>query len=324
MPKKIPHVTNQMFLNCMFQDMPEDTRAILATFDGDPNDESGDRRWKWKAKPWQLGQGAWQIPKEQNNYFAISVFKRDQQTGRFRRTKTNIVQLCAVMIDDIGTKVPKTKIKLPLTATIETSPGNFQGFYRIKPSPGARDLETALRLLDQMVKSGLTADGSDPGMKGVTRYGRLPSGVNGKIKYVEQLGAPFVVRATQWNPERAYTAERIAKAFGLNISAPPKREPLPVPPGAIKQRTDEFNSLLQALGDAGLYLASRGGWHDIECPWIDQHTDRGATGTSLVTPSAANRWAGGFRCHHGHCQERSIRDLYAWQRAFDALQEEEV
>jgi hypothetical protein len=323
MSKRLPQVTNAQFLRCMFQHMPPDTATIVCTFPGDPNDESGERRWKWRGTSWRLGQGTWHLSAAGNNYLTISAFVIDPQERRYRRTKQNFAQLCTVMVDDVGTKVPKSKIKLPLTATIETSPRNFQGYYRIEPSPAARDLETSLRLLDQMVRSGLTADGSDPGMKGVTRYGRLPVGANGKGKYVEALGHPFAVRITQWSPERAYTVEAIAKAYGLDISAPPKREPLPIAAGAVQERIDGFSGLLQALSDAGLYLGKRREWHSIECPWADEHSDRATSGTALVEPAEANRWAGGFRCHHGHCQGRTIRDLYAWRDAFEALCDQE-
>ena len=58
----------------------------------------------------------------------------------------------------------------------------------------------------------------------LVRYGRLPGGVNAKRKY----GAKSVcVRLREWAPERVYTPEAIASAFGTELEGQrgrPRRE----------------------------------------------------------------------------------------------------
>jgi len=218
------------------------------------------------------------------------------------------------MVDDIGTKVPHGIIYLPLSALIETSPRNFQGYYFIEPSAASDDGAIAARLLDALVEAGMSKDGTDPGMKGVTRYGRLPVGVNGKAKYVEQGGAPFRVRIDEWHPQRRYTVEQIAAGYRLDLTIR-TRQVRELEPGEASARATTFEHLMQLLASKGRYRESHDGWHDIVCPWSDTHSDRAETGTALREPSESNNWAGGFRCHHGHCERRTIADVYAWARA---------
>lgn len=63
------------------------------------------------------------------------------------------------------------------------------------------------------------------------------------------------------------------------------------------------------LRDRGLYKAPLGnGKHDITCPWVEEHTNAVEGGTAYFEPD--DSWLiGGFKCLHGHCAERHIRDL---------------
>ncbi len=71
----------------------------------------------------------------------------------------------------------------------------------------------------------------------------------------------------------------------------------------------EENSVLVALRDRGLYKAPLGdGKHDITCPWVTEHTGAVDGGTAYFEPD--DNWPiGGFKCLHGHCAERHVRDL---------------
>ncbi|MCB2031799.1 MAG: hypothetical protein KDH18_25680, partial [Rhodoferax sp.] len=73
-------------------------------------------------------------------------------------------------------------------------------------------------------------------------------------------------------------------------------------------RPDE-NSVLVALRNRGLYKAPLGdGKHDITCPWVQDHTGATDGGTAYFEPD--DSWPiGGFKCLHGHCAERHVRDL---------------
>lgn len=218
-----------------------------------------------------------------------------------------------MMIDDVGTKVAGEKLLLPPTALIETSPGNFQAFLFVAQDAASRNATIAALLIDRMVAAGLTKDGADPGMKGVTRYGRLPCGINGKAEYVQRLGHPFPVRCCEFEPTRRYTLDQIAGAFGLEVTVPPPRIARPATATEMESSTAAFDTLLRFLQSVGMYRRRNGaGWHEIECPWTHSHTSATASGTALAEPSEANDWSGGFKCHHGHCEQRGIGDVWEW------------
>lgn len=147
-------------------------------------------------------------------------------------------------------------------------------------------------------------------MKGVTRFGRPPFGHNDKQKYVEKLGHPFKVRCAEWRPERRYSVEQIVKAYGLTL-APKRRTFGPPPQQAVQDAAHrEFDVLLRCLHSLGLYKQEkRDGWHEITCPWYDEHTDGRDDGAAVSAPCEANSYRGGFKCHHGSHEGRSMRDL---------------
>jgi hypothetical protein len=311
------HVTNQQFLNAMLPSLLDNARALTCAFPGDPADG------RWWPQPWRPGTATFYLRSGTNNYACISAFYPDPATGQYRRRKAEFAQMHALMVDDINTKVPKQKIRLPLSALVETSPGNFQGWYFLGKSPGSCNFATADAVLKAMIASGLTADGADPGMAGVTRVGRLPVGINGKRKYVERLGHPFQCRAVDWHPERRYTLEEVAKAYKLDTgihqqrtraSGAPRMALAKLPRGEATARVQAFERMLKILADNGMYLGARGPWRDIECPWVDEHTDAKVTGSALHVPTEGNAWLGGFKCHHGHCQHRTVADVYRFAR----------
>lgn len=245
------------------------------------------------------------------------MFEPDPQTGDIRRRKANFVAMHAVMIDDVGTKVLRDKLLLKPSAAIETSPGNFQAYLFLRQKDGAtRDRALCERLIKAMIKSGLTASGKDPGMDGVTRYGRLPIGINGKGKYVEQLGRAFPTRCVVFKPNLRYAIAEVAAAWHLDLSAPGPtmyNTVVPITPALVKSAGAQFTALIKTFQKMNMYLGRREAWHDVICPWVEDHTDRCTSGTAIAEPSAANGYMGGFVCHHGHCREtRSMRDIREW------------
>lgn len=296
---------NVAFLAHAFAGVTTDEVPWVTGFPGDPLDVE---RSLWGGRP------AFPLPQfirpNSNNYIAVSSFKRGAD-GMFHRRKDNFSRMHLVMVDDVGTKVPRNKLALQPSALVETSPGNFQAWYFLSPPEPDRD--RAERLINGMIASGLTADATDPGMKGVTRYGRLPVGVNGKAKYVKALGHPFVQRVASWAPHLRYSIDDIAHAYGVDLSVPvikprsSKRR--------MKTRTDANmadDGYVSQLQMAGLYVepaVSLSGAHRIVCPWVHEHTDEDPSGTVYFEPGDQNEWRGGFKCHHGHCQARTVADL---------------
>ncbi len=70
--------------------------------------------------------------------------------------------------------------------------------------------------------------------------------------------------------------------------------------------------ILVALRDRGLLKSAKAGcpgvWH-VTCPWTAEHTDGVDDGAAYFAPHFDGRDKPGFKCHHGHCDERTIRDL---------------
>ena len=301
--------TNIHFIAHGFRGISNDEMPWVAGFPGDP--------LRVEHHCWG-GAPAIPIPRyiqpANNNFIAVSSFKRGND-GRYHRRKADFWRMHLVMVDDVGTKILPEKLVLAPSAQVETSPGNYQAWYFLRqPEP---DRARAECLIDGMIAAGLTADASDPGMKGVTRYGRLPVGVNGKAKYVEKLGAPFVQRVVIWSPATRYTIDEIAAAYSVDMAQAARRTPPPKKRVATIKRArpgdaDSKDGFVGLLISAGLYLEplnSIDGAHRIVCPWVHEHTDQDPTGTLYFEPSDENSERGGFKCHHGHCQTRSIANL---------------
>jgi hypothetical protein len=217
------------------------------------------------------------------------------------------------MIDDVGTKVADDKLRLDPSVMLETSPGNKQAYLFVAQNGDAQDRPLCERLIDQMVAHGLTTSGLDPGMKGVTRYGRLPVGINNKAKY----GKPFEVWCLEFAPERRYTIGQIADAWGLDLlEREPERKVIPITPELAARNGKRVAAMLTAMQLLGLYKKriGVGPWHEVTCPWVNEHTGRVDNGTAIAEPHAENNFHGGFRCHHGHGERLNIAAVRSWLR----------
>jgi len=297
-------LTNRDFAAALFRDIAPGDHGTLHSIFGDPAKAKG-----WPAKPWQPGKRLPTLSPFNNNYLSVSSFHPTVNGERYRR-KVSFAGLHAVMIDDLGTKLPMTDLRMQPSVLVQTSPGNYQAWLFLEEP--IRSLPAAERLIDQMIHHGITA-AADPGMKGVTRIARLPCGSNGKAvncRNGKPWTQPDVVDARL---ELRYTVQEVAVAYGLDLTLPRCAPPLPRPRGGIDAEHARVIQFLQALD---MHLDElREGYHAIRCPWADQHSDRGKTGTYYMEPNADNAWRGGFMCHHGHCGERDINDLLGWIRA---------
>lgn len=250
-----------------------------------------------------LGAPAIPMPRfvrpDHNNYVCVSTFKRAED-GRYRRRKGGWAGLHMVLLDDLNSKVPFDALRLEPSCIVETSPGNFQAWlFLTQPE---RDQQKAEALINGLIKAGA----SDPGAGNLTRYGRLPTGINGKSKYAKD-GQPFTQRVHVWEPSRHHTPARIAQAYGFDLETASR-------PRAQRKGTKPFsaNRHVEVLDAAGLYIrpiSGMHGAHQIICPWWEQHTDKDQTGTIYFEPHEQNGGRGGFKCQHGHCADRSIADL---------------
>jgi len=293
---KTCNVKNDDFLAAIFHAIPEGARPGVVSFPGNP---AAVPNKVWFARP----AGA-ATPPTANNYFGLSSYFNDE-TGQFRRTKKTFAALHAVMLDDLGTKVDRERVTLPLSWLIETSPGNYQGGY-ILAEP-LNDTSTADRLMNAIIGAGLC----DPGASGPTaRLARLPVAINGK------RDPAFACRLVEWAPERRYSVQELVDGLGLELPAAgrPKKSRTRAerPADALDDvyiAPPPANPVIAALKVKGLYKSPLGnGKHDITCPWVSEHTGAHDGGTAYFEPDDGFP-LGGFKCMHSHGDRLHIRDL---------------
>ena len=296
-------LSNREFLGELFGTNKTDICPIVVSFAGNPATIS---KTSWYGNPWIIESQ--DLADENNNYFSLAAFRPDE-SGKYRRQKKQFAALHAVMLDDVGTKIMAERITLPASWRLETSPGNFQvGYILAEP---ITDTVIADRLMNAIINAGLC----DPGASGPTsRLARLPVAVNGKHQ------PEFICRITEWEPHRCYNTHELIE--GLDIEIPKPK----APKAKVKRQHSEQNSdgeeitiprpteniVINALQGRNLYKTPLGnGKHDITCPWVMAHTDGIDSGTAYFEPT--DLWPiGGFKCLHGHCSDKHMRDLLAF------------
>lgn len=293
-------IGNQEFLRSIFGDNLMDNCPIVVSFAGDPG--KVDKRF-WFGQSWQNKET--NLSSQNNNYFSLAVFRPDE-SGHYRRQKSRFHALYAVMLDDVGSKVAIKRLTLPPSWLLENSPGNYQAGYLLRDP--LTDGSIADRLMNAIVAAGLC----DPGANGPrARLARLPVAVNGKHH------PPYACRLVNWDPDLRYSVQQLVDGLQLEMIEPgrPKKQNRQT---AREQDSEcdtvwfprpEKNAIIQVLRDRGLYKSPLGnGKHDIICPWINEHTGMLEGGTAYFEPD--DPWPiGGFKCFHGHCTNRQIRDL---------------
>lgn len=296
-------VGNSQFLRSIFDRDPGDGRPLVVSFDGSPAKVPSKA---WYGRPWAEHVDSSEfLPASRNNYFSLATFLPDE-AGQYRRQKAHFSALYAVMLDDVGTKVDRDRLTLPPSWLLETSPGNHQAGYILREP--LTDGLAADRLMNAIVAAGLC----DPGANGPrTRLARLPVAVNGKHD------PPFQCRLVNWSPELRYSVDDLVD--GLQLEWVPGGRPKRSASGATKESPadgdvvwiprPEENAVIAVLRARGLYKAPLGdGRHDITCPWVSEHSGTVDGGSAYFEPD--DHWPiGGFKCLHGHCADRHIRDL---------------
>lgn len=306
---------SRAFLEALAESVPEDERVLISSVPGDPQESAGEM---WNVRPWRFGDRA--PLATLNNYVCVSSFKRDPQRG-WRRTAAQFGRALAFMVDDVGSKIPESAVTNDLlpSARVLTSPGNEQWWWFL--AEPVADYELFSRVLSAFVQQ--RAGGRDPGMAGPNRVARLPGGINGKRQYQSADGSAFRVESVTFRPERRFHLADILAAFRLTLDAPRVRGPVTdVEAEERAKRLADFEELRADCERLGMMLKRRAnvsGRIPIICPWFMQHTGASKTGSYLVEPCDANRWAGSFVCYHSstHANDNHLRDLRTW--VFDTI-----
>ena len=207
-----PQPSDQEFLQAIFG-----VAAPFAHVTSFPDDPSAivDRGRCWG--------GGWfkdtHIDPRNNNYFTISIFEQP------RRRKDYFIATHLIVADDVSEKIPVENANLlpPPTYKLQSSNGSEQWGW-VLDTP-CYDRGMVENLLNGLIVQGLAPAGVDPGMKGVTRYIRLPNSKNTKASRVaENGGIPPAVHLTEWHPERKTSIEFLAAPFNIDIHAPVRKE----------------------------------------------------------------------------------------------------
>ena len=300
-------VKNREFVKSFFKERPSGSYVAVCSKSSDP-DAGG-------FKPLKAANGL-KLRPFYNNYINISCFYRAAD-GSFNVKKENFAALICVVLDDVGTKIPWSQLDgITPTWVIETSPGNFQvGFVLAEPI-------TDIHQAEALIKAVLEAGYSDKGAGGVSRWARLPKGINGKPKYLVD-GQPFQCRLEQLHRERTYSVDELVACLGLKLKSAEKpsgkgqnidKHPAPY------EKTSTSDPVIERLKERKLYKSEIDfGKHDITCPRVDEHTDAVDDGAAYFEPSDEYP-SGGFKCHHSHGESLNIKDL----RTFLGLEKPDI
>ena len=286
-------ITNQEFLTAIFgNDSPW---CHVTDFPYDPSNIPADKHLiAWKGDYYSR----YPIQPNTNQYFTISTFYCDERQ-QARRRKALFRQTHCVVLDDVREKLSMSEVqKLPHpTWILETSAGSEQWGYIL--SEPCTDRARVENLLDGLVLNGLAPDGRDPGMKGVTRYVRLPEGINNKTAKLVN-GQPWHCQMRVWQPFSRVTLEQLAAPFSVDLDAV-RRE------GRVDGAAAVSDHPMVNIPDIIHIKEVRSdGRFDVTCPWVDEHTGADDSGSGVFTNSDGTI---GFKCHHGACQSRTGADL---------------
>ena len=283
-------VTNEQFLKTIFGD--EWGKTHVTAFTDDPScietDSQRSRCWAGGAASDRLKN----FTPDMNQYFTISLFNPEENTGRAVRRKANFDACFVIVADDVKEKLPLDRVELLPVPTYKllSSEGSEQWAWVLSEACESRD--QIENLLDGLVAKGLAPEGNDPGMKGVTRYVRLPEGSNTKKKrYVN--GKPFSCQITEWNPEKSYDLDELAEVFDIDINQARGQAD-----GAWANIDDPLvinHPIMRHLNVTGV---GADGWIRVDCPNVAEHSDGDPSGAAVqIKPDGRVH----FQCHHGHC-----------------------
>lgn len=287
------NVSNKEFIDAIFgEDAPW---CHVTSFPYDPVNIPKDKHLiAWKGDYFSR----YNLSPNTNQYFTISCFYADDQQ-QARRRKALFRHTPCIVLDDVKEKLSMTEVnKLPKPAWIlESSVGSEQWGY-ILDTP-CTDRGRVENLLDGLVANGLAPDGRDPGMKGVTRYLRLPEGINNKANKLVN-GQPFKCRMLEWQPFNRVTLEELAAPFAVDLD----RERRESRVDGAAEVSD--HPLINIPDTIHIKEVRSDGRFDITCPWVEDHTGQDDSGSAVFTNSDGTI---GFKCHHGNCQSRTGADL---------------
>lgn len=332
----------ERFLIELQRGIPDDERVMAgyaeeATVQTDATGKKLNAGW-WPT-PWKEGK---YINEQANCYVCISssIKTPNPKTSvdRYWRGEASFGHGMALMVDDIGfgkgskggLTVEHFNDILPPTAVVETSPGNHQLWYFFDaPEPSLVRFKAFLScFVTHVLKKG-----GDNTIKDISRYGRMPCGINNKrhdmngpFKYpvvnkdgekvLDKRGReiPFNTHLLAANYDNRYSMDRIAQMFGFDIVLPVKRE-YEIVEEEYKydaiwlQMAEQILSKLKfGEGSGGDVVMNMSGKYRIRCPWGDQHSNGDPFGAYFRGPIPGAEVEFVFGCGHDTCRKDNKRN----------------
>ena len=281
-------VSNEQFLKTLFGD--EWGKVHVTAFQDDPSDIPVERR----ALCWAGGPAEDRLARfkrEDNQYFTISLFHR-MEDGKPVRRKAYFDACFVIVADDVAEKLPVERAEmLPApTYKLVSSSGSEQWGWVLDNA--CEDRNMVENLLDGLVAKGLAPDGTDPGMKGVTRYVRLPDGSNTKAKRFVS-GKPFKCYISEWNPSNMYAIETLASVFEIDLFAVRLEDDK-----ASLANTDPVVREHPIFKHVSVTDFGNENWLRIDCVNAQEHSVDDPSGAAVRVMSDGTLQ---YMCHHGHC-----------------------
>lgn len=271
-------ITNQEFLDKIFPPYEERKASHELVFTCSTASDPTEAKYPYVREPHP----------DRNNFFCVSTLDWTPGGETPRRSPANFKGLYVLVVDDVGTKIPEVKPTTVLgvpTYIIETSPKNYQWGYVFEKPVTNRCV--AQGLLDAMCR---TFSGD---LAGLNRLVRLPVGINGKKAY----GDPSPrTELRSWSGMRITesAAATLLGATPVEVKTEAVKAFLPASEDPVYEQLAVRGLITGDTKEPGVYL--------ITCPWVVEHTGGRDDGTVYIAPA-------GFKCHHGHCSERTFKDL---------------
>jgi len=315
--------TCEEFLAELGRDIPETERVMVgyadeATVQTDSDGKKLNAGW-W-PQPYKADK---YIPTGDNCYVCISssIKTPNPKNGQMRywRGEASFGHGLALMVDDIGDgvgakgglTVEGVSARLAPTVVVETSKGNHQLWYFFDAP--VSDMRRFKALLVCFVAAVLADKGGDSTIRDVSRYGRMPYGINNKrkadgaFKYGDGKYQPRIISADY---SKRYDMDEIAAAFGFVIEVPVTREKVAYNGGELKY--DEMwlqmgihilSKALAGEGTRGEVVKNMSGKYRIRCPWGEEHTNGDPYGAYIrgTIPGAEYEYV--FGCAHDTCRK---------------------
>jgi hypothetical protein len=323
----------ETFLKELGKGIPEEER-VMAGYAEEVTvqvDEDGKKKnASWWPTPWK--EGKW-IDASKNCYACISssIKTPNPKNGvmRYWRGEASFGHGLALMVDDIGSgrgskgdfTIEDFSKVLPPTAIVETSPGNYQIWYFLDaPEPSLIRFKAFLSAF----VANVLKKGGDNTIKDVSRYGRMPIGINNKrtgtnegFKYlVERDGKeqPCLVHLTAADYTRRYSLDDIQRAFNFTVTLPVRHNAVIVE-SEYAYDAAWLRMAEAIMGAAGLGEGSGGdvtmnmsGKYRVQCPWGHEHANGDPFGAYFRGPIPGAEVEFVFGCGHDTCRKTYKRN----------------